>query len=149
LGVQGRLTLHAHLMLNTSEVTPQMLRDCLSDAASISVMQEVVDMFACADLPAAAVDDVLAAARAESGVADVCSSWTGVRAMDVQRNDDGSLEALKRLLPQYYDPVARQYYDDPADVKYGGRWYSAYTVDTPAGEPFEVLANGLAREHLR
>jgi hypothetical protein len=144
---QGRLTLHAHFLLNTSEVTPQLLRECLSDAASISVIKEVVDKFTCADLPGAAVESVLTAARAEAGIVDTCSSWEGVRAVQLERNEDGDLVAAKRP-PGSYN-LQTQRFDDEEDRTVNGRVYGAYVVDTADGKPFEVLPNGLGREHLR
>jgi hypothetical protein len=148
--VQGRLTLHAHFLLNTTELTPKMLRDCLSSIESIGVMRTVLDKYLCADLPAAAVEKVLAAARAECSTSsrpDACSTWQGLRGVKLVRNEAGEVTVLQLSEPTF--DVKTGQYHHPGDVRHAGRTYAAYVVPAPDGSAYEVLPSGLAREHLR
>ena len=134
--------------MRVDEVTPQLLRDCLSDENSIAVMQEALDTIASADLTAADVNDVISAADALRDSSNM-NATTGVRAVRLETNASGVRVAVPAQ-PHLYEPPAKSY-SDAFDIVEGGRTYAAYVVKAPDGGDFTVVdeASGRAVEHLR
>ncbi len=134
--------------MRVDEVTPQLLRDCLSDASSIALMQEALDAIATTDLTADAVSDVISAADALRDTTNM-STASGVRAVRLIYNDSGVRVAVPAQ-PHLYEPPAKSY-SDAFDIVEGGRTYAAYVVKAPDGGDFTVVDEdtGRAVEHLR
>ena len=138
--------MHGHFTIRVDEITPQLLRDCLSDIASINLMQEALDAIVSVDLSAAAVRKVVSAAEEASEKCNV-DDMTGVRAVRLQTDGSGAKVAVP-FEPRLYAPPAKSY-EEAFDIIHRGRTYSAYVVQAPDGGDYEVIDELRGIEHLR
>ena len=143
--------LHAHFLICTDELSPQLLRDCLRNPALIKIIQQALDCIVTADLPEAAVSHVLEHARSEcASASDPTEHMSAVRTVRLVHCDDGSVHTAP-FHPQFYEPPHPSY-ESAFNIEHAGRTYIPYAVPPP-GAPddqlYKQLSHTTALEHLR